>query len=482
MPSRKPVLQIFKIITPFLVVIILNIAPTPWNLQRSFHAAYTAQQDDRLAHSVVPLKTIIEYQPWRQILWEQVAWGQVEGGECMEAIPSFLKARDAGLLSLDGRIALGDAYSCAGLSDSAIQTWYEAVRQGGSPDAAYSRIYHLQRQANDLSGALKTLQTWFENSPQDSWLAFELGSLLSSLDPYQAAVPLEMLSSQASPYKDEAETLLEAIKSLPSEPIDLPYALLSSGRALATLDKWDLAKVAFETALQLNPRYGEAWAFLGEAQQRLGEDGKASLDKAYQLDSHSLLVQSMLALYWKRQNSPEISYVFFHNLAEMEPEQATWQIEMGDVMAELGNINSAIEYYHQATEVDPQNPTAWSKLALFSLNNNLAVREQALPAARQLVVLTPADPFALDLMGVVLSALQDYTGAERFFNRALSIDPQYASSFLHMAQMNLNLQNTHEAYSNLLMAVCYSDEHDSTGMLARRILLRTFGTVQGSGQ
>jgi cytochrome c-type biogenesis protein CcmH/NrfG len=74
-------------------------------------------------------------------------------------------------------------------------------------------------------------------------------------------------------------------------------------------------------------------------------------------------------------------------------------------------------------QVEPNNGEFWRILGRFCVDNYLAVRETALPAARQALTLAPANPDMLDLMGLVLLQLEDETGAERFLQRALEINP-----------------------------------------------------------
>ena len=73
----------------------------------------------------------------------------------------------------------------------------------------------------------------------------------------------------------------------------------------------------------------------------------------------------------------------------------------------------------------------------FAVRSQYQVRQVALPAARQLLLLTPADPAALDLMGQALLLLDDPLNAERFFRRAIQSDAGYSPAHLHLAQVYL---------------------------------------------
>jgi Flp pilus assembly protein TadD len=91
-------------------------------------------------------------------------------------------------------------------------------------------------------------------------------------------------------------------------------------------------------------------------------------------------------------------------------------------------------------------------LVEFTVKNQIQLREIALPAARQLVLYTPTDSVALDLMGQVLFFLDDLLNAERFIRRAIQADPGYALAHLHLAQVYLLNDDVEVAHQELLLA------------------------------
>ena len=58
------------------------------------------------------------------------------------------------------------------------------------------------------------------------------------------------------------------------------YSLTAVAQAFARLAKWELSLAALQRAIELDPNYADAWAYLAEAQQQTGEDGKAALETA----------------------------------------------------------------------------------------------------------------------------------------------------------------------------------------------------------
>jgi tetratricopeptide (TPR) repeat protein len=113
--------------------------------------------------------------------------------------------------------------------------------------------------------------------------------------------------------------------------------------------------------------------------------------------------------------------------------------EIGNTYSEMGDLPTALEYYQKALELTPEEPLYLRLLAEFSLKHQIQVREIALPALRQALILVPDDPVTLDLMGHALSLLEDYANAERYLLRAIRVQPDYAPAHLHLG-MNYLLQ------------------------------------------
>jgi len=107
------------------------------------------------------------------------------------------------------------------------------------------------------------------------------------------------------------------------------------------------------------------------------------------------------------------------------------------------------------------------------VHSHYQLRQVALPAARQLLLLTPADPAALDLMGQALIALEDPLNAERFFRRAIQSNSSYAPARLHLAEVYLLRGATTAARQELDMTITLAPG-SSEAEYAQRLLQSSF--------
>ena len=161
------------------------------------------------------------------------------------------------------------------------------------------------------------------------------------------------------------------------------------------------------------------------------------LQKAVELDPQSIPAYLFLAMYWRRHDRYDQALASLQTAVQYDPENPYLQVEMGETLATLGDLSAALNAYRKAVELSPNDPAFINLLVGFSLKYEYHVEEIALPAARQGVILAPDDPQVLDSMGQVFIKLDDQLNAERFINRALEKDPNYAPAYLHLGQIYL---------------------------------------------
>jgi tetratricopeptide (TPR) repeat protein len=239
------------------------------------------------------------------------------------------------------------------------------------------------------------------------------------------------------------------------------------------LDEWPLAEEAFNRAVQADPAYAEAWAFLGEARQQNGGDGRPALQHAADLSPDSLIVQALQALSWRRQGRLDLALVNLHAIADRDVQNAIWQAELGNTLAQMGDLPTALAYFQKAVEVEPQNPVYWRMLASFCLHYDISLADTGLDAARQAVALAPEDPQSLDVLAQVMVALNDLVSARRLLERALSARPDDPQANLHLGLVLL-AQGEREAAFQALMTAVRAGGDQPAAVQAKQALAENF--------
>jgi tetratricopeptide (TPR) repeat protein len=466
---------VFGLVLPFILALIISLAPSPWALTAAMDNARLAADNHLPKQAAAYLRQAVQYAPWRVELWGQIAGLELQAGNPANAITAFEQAARLGSLSPSQQQSLGEAYLAVNDAAAAVRVWQALIQSGQAAPDTFERLSDLQWQAGDFSGAEQTLRAWLAADPGKAETAFRLGLLLVSDHPQEAVQFFQEAVSHDPAWQAPVDSLRQAL-SLADLKDDPSYRQLLVGRSLGSLGYWDLAAQSFDRSVALNPNYAEAWAFLGEAYQHLDKDGYPNLQKAQQLGPDSITVQALMALYWRRQGRPEKALPTLQAVAAAEPGQAAWQIELGTTLADIGEINQALAYFQHAVELEPGSAPYWEILAQFTITNSLNLRSLGLPAARQAVLLAPRDPAALATMGACMYALGDMAEAERFYLRALQANPDYALAHLHLGQVYLQENQFQLAYQHLRKALDLSKNQPEIQSMVQRLLHQYFGS------
>jgi tetratricopeptide (TPR) repeat protein len=462
-----------KISLPLLILLLLNVLPGARLVTGSLREAALARQAGKPLAEADALRKAYEREPWRKNLLERLGSAEWSAGRAREAAQALQDAADTNAISLDGRYLLGQAYELLGDGVSAEAAWSGMLRAGGPSARAYERLAVLYRAQGDLPAAVEVLSAWRAWDPQDPRAAYLLGLDLLVSQP-DAALPLLVEAAQKEPAYTPTVQILRGGISLAGQSTDPAYSWLVIGRALGSAAQWDLAQQAIQQSLTAAPQYAEAWAFLGEAKVHLGQDGWPDLEKATKIAPDSPVVRALTSLYWRRQGNYDRALTDLQVIADQEPEEPVWQVEMGNTLAEKGDLDAARACFEKATQLAPQRSIYWQYLAAFSAQYNVSIRDLGLPAARKAVLLDPNDPGALDAMGLTMMSLGDLASAERFLQRAIQKDGAHVMASLHLGQLYLQQADIARARPYLQRASSLAGDSQA-GEIARRLLKQYFG-------
>jgi len=466
-----------RILLPLILVTVLNLTPRSHAVTQKFEQARRAIQFESPEAVSVILVEISERLPWRTDLWLISGYQALLGGDPQSAVANFERAASIRPLSQDAHIALGDALRLSGDLPGAIETWEDSLQAYGPNEDVLIRLIAAHWYERDYPATIADLKLLMSHSgprapiPEGLLSLFEvpneptpnlplgLGLLLAAHQPESAPVSL----LQAAEIDGEVEPLTrflvrEIRRALPED--NPAYTLMASGQALADLGYWELAAHAFRRVTEFRPEYPDAWAYLGEARQHLdsGLQGSArdelipELQKALQLDPSSLAANIFAALYWGRNGHPERALEMLEVAADVDPDNPALLADLGRTLATLGDLQGSQSYYQEAIELTPSDPTYLRALANFSIKYNYHVREIAVPAAREALMLDRDNPASLDLMGQVMLVLGDYRSAERFLSQAVGNDPNYALAHIHLGTLYLLQEDTKRAREHITLA------------------------------
>ncbi len=447
--SQKIALRIVLLVLIGSLLSFVPIANSVTEKTLKLQSAFSAEDYQEQAEILISLA---EENPWWKALWESAGNAAYLAGDYDLAITAFEHADQKEILSDQGRLMLGEVFLKVGEEDSAEEIWQDLENN----PAAVEMLANLYEDQGNYAAAVEEWMTYLslnENEGSDDQL-YHFGLITAAHVPDQALVYLD----QAVDTYPDAGLISEAIRGSLSE--ERAYQFVTTGQALASISEWRLASHAFEQAANLRPDYLETWAYWGEALQHLEDpsrDPLEILENALALDDRSPLVNMFLGLYWQREGSHNTALDYFVKAEQAWPDHPDVYVEQGRSLAALGELETAVEKFQQAIELNPLDGTYYSQLAKFCITYSYQVRELGLPAARLAVQLDGQDPEILDVMGQVLLDLDDEMNALNFFQRALEADSSYALAYFHIGIIYSDRENNELTVYYLQQVMLYSE-------------------------
>jgi tetratricopeptide (TPR) repeat protein len=405
---------------------------------------------------------------WRDDLWEKAGMSASAAGNSPQAIIFLNRASQ---LSEQGWGTLALSYVNTGDIPSALKTYQDGLQVHDSA-SLYAGLAYIYRQQKDWEAESDALKQQIRLDANDAYAHYRLGLLLSFLDPEQALSEL-MLAASLNPETDPAVQTLRTALNISAIQTDPSQKFVTIGRTLGLVQEWELSMAAFEKAISFNAENAEAWAWLGEAKQQTGQDGRAELDRAIRLDHTSVIARALRGLYWNRQEKYDQMLAEYLLAAEYEPENPAWQASIGDAHYKRGNLIDAIEAYQYATELAPNDATYWRLLAVFCADNSVHVEEIGLPAAQKAFELAPNDPFVLDALGWSYLSSGRYTNAEQTLLDVVARFPSHLPARIHLAMTYLAQGNKSAALTELTY-VHDVDGDGPNGLFAKQLIEQYF--------
>ncbi len=198
-----PILLLLALLVLPLIIIFPSSFP-PSCLETALSPVSTSDP----AQPASPQAVVANCMPWRVDLWEKAGMQALQAGDPRAAVQYFERAQataarfgrpTTSALTLDGLMALGDAYQQTGNFPAALRAWKTVAALGGlSREEAIAnglKIAQGYLALGNYPAAIGFWQYLADLQPQDAQTLFQLGLLLATQDPEAALGVLEEAAS-----------------------------------------------------------------------------------------------------------------------------------------------------------------------------------------------------------------------------------------------------------------------------------------------
>jgi tetratricopeptide (TPR) repeat protein len=360
-------------------------------------------------------------QPWNAALALRLAELARLRGNFVQVAPLIDQAAALGADPLavgEQRARLAEA---RGRYEAAAFFWQEIADTQPASAVASGRLIDAYIRAENWPAAQSVAEHQAQQDSPEAHLL--LGKLLAVDNPDRAIEEFKTAKLDAAG---------EFVRALDQSDPALRALLL--GRAFLAQNDLTLALRAFESAIEANPAYAEAYAYAGFVRDQLGRDGRAQLDRAVELDRELVVARYFRARSaWQRGELDQaLSDLQF--ASEREPQNRVVAAELGRLYMQRSDLARAEVWLITARDLQPDDPIGW--LALAELYAGHAYRpELAIEAAQQAARRAPDQAEAHVWLGAAYLLNDDRAAAENELQHAVGLKPDLALAHLYLGKL-----------------------------------------------
>jgi tetratricopeptide (TPR) repeat protein len=219
-------------------------------------------------------------------------------------------------------------------------------------------------------------------------------------------------------------------------------------------DAGDLNKAvnAFQTAIDLSPKFATPWTNLGGIYHTLGrtDDAIASCKKAIELDPKVSISWNNLGYIYLCLGRADEAIAAYQKAIELDPKSTHPWIGLGIVSHRLGFTDEAIAAYQMATKLDAKSAAPWAELGNLYLFLNRT--DEAIAAYQKAITLDSKDATLWNNLGGILLG-QNNDEAITVLQKAIELDPKAATSWQNLGSIYQGLDRTDEAIESFKKAI-----------------------------
>ncbi|MBP7688988.1 MAG: tetratricopeptide repeat protein [Thermoflexales bacterium] len=306
--------------------------------------------------------------------------------------------------------------------DLAAQHWQSAAVAHPIDPALPQRAIDAYLHAENWPAAQALAEQWTRSGSLQAHLF--LGKLLAFDDLARARQEFAVANLEAT------SDLVRAL----DQP-DQALRLLLLGRAFLAQNDLTLALRAFESAIEANPAYAEAYAYAGFVLDQLGRDGRARLDRAVELDRELAVARYFRARSAWQRGQLDQALIDLQAANELDPKNRVITAELGRLYMQRSELARAEVWLIAARDLQPDDPAGWLALAELYAGRAYGSPAQALEAAQQAVKRAPAEAAAHVWLGAAYLINGDRASAENELRRAVELDATSALAQLYLGRL-----------------------------------------------
>lgn len=442
---------------PYVVFILLltfgfGLFPDSIQLRKTILRANQLTSDGKPEAALNLYTDLIRQNPDLVYLYPKAGSAAYRSGDLELAMYYLERANSRDLLSGAEKLMLGDTYLDSGDVEKAEMIWRKIDLDSETVEQVSERLVALDISRDRWEQARSDLVTWSQANPEDVKPQEMLGWVTLFLDPEDALTIFQELPSTKDGGYQKVVDQIFAYQDAGTDTKEIAAWWIKTGDLLASIGKYEFSLKAYSKAVDVAPENSIGWAKLALEKQGSDLDGKMEIGRALENGANDPYVNILIADYWKKAGQPELALIYLHKVISLDSENSYALNMIGWLLSDIRSVDAGMEYIKKAAMISDSSQ-GWMDVIQYCLTNTVYLREEAIPAARKAVGLSPDSPEVLNLAGQVYFSLDDLVTAERYFLKAISLKGDLYSTHLNLGYLYIKQNRYDVARDHLKIAV-----------------------------
>lgn len=449
------------------VTLALGVSAAPGSLIASVADAHEAASTGDHERAAAAYLAAYAYSPWEAVYLECAVQAELAAGAYQQAAEHLTLLQRRRPLTGEELLWWGAIHTHFGREEAALAAWEHAWALGAATPESLESLARAYLREGDLDRAQAALSELSNLGAGDPALLERLALLQAFDRPEQAAATVERIAALEPDRALELAPVVEAAGGDPSP--ETRFARL--GAALLDAGEVTLAETAFTRAVDENPAYGEALAYLAYTRARLDQPALGASQQAAALAPDNPAVLYLTGLTWMELGRPFDAQRSFERAFELDPSSPAVAVEIAGTYRLRDRLATAELWMQEAARLAGDDPRFDLLLVQFYVDEGYRVEEMGIPLAEALVAEIPDDAGAHATLGWGYFAGGRVADALVEFDRALTLDPALPRANAHLGMLLESQGRLIEAIAHYSRAA-ELDPDGHFGALARRALER----------
>lgn len=258
---------------------------------------------------------------------------------------------------------------------------------------------------------------------------------------------------------------------------DRKASYLEKGKAYLEEKNYDKARIEFKNVLQIDPKFADAYFYMGRLEEKNKEYIKAvgNYKKAIELNPNHVSAKVKLAAIFimaGAENYIGEAKELLNEIMAIEPEHSEALFLLNSIEYKEGDADKAVSQMEKIVSKDIHLIGGIALLSnIYSSNDRKA---EAIQLLKKGVVNNPEEIYLRVNLSEILLETKDLAGAEKYLREAISIDPEMYSLQFSLSKFYVNTGQLDKAKEVLIKSIEQSPDDAKRYLVLVQLLASKF--------